>query len=90
MTRHESAPTDTVPDDAPKCEHCGDAFPDDRLLALHRGLDHYDSLNDDEREAFEDAYRDEERDLRSFRLRAIGVLVALYFGFLMVYAVVTL
>ena len=78
----------TAPDDAPRCSHCGEAFPSERLRALHRGLEHYDSLDDDERDAFEDAYRDEGEDLRSFRLRALAVLVALYFGFLMTYAVV--
>ena len=81
--------TDTTAlDDAPRCSYCGEAFPTERLRALHRGLEHYDSLDDDERDAFEDAYHDESEDLRSFRLRALAVLVALYFGFLMTYAVV--
>ncbi len=78
----------TAPDDAPRCSYCGEAFPTERLRALHRGLEHYDSLADDERAAFEGAYHDESEDLRSFRLRALAVLVALYFGFLMTYAVV--
>lgn len=81
--------TDTTAlDDAPRCSYCGETFPTERLRALHRGLEHYDSLDDDERDAFEDAYHDESEDLRSFRLRALAVLVALYFGFLMTYAVV--
>ena len=63
----------TAPDDAPRCSHCGDAFPSERLRALHRGLEHHDSLDDDERAAFEDAYHDESEDLRSFRLRALAV-----------------
>lgn len=78
----------TPPDDAPRCSYCGAAFPTERLRALHRGLEHHDSLDDAEREAFEEAYLDESEDLRSFRLRALAVLVALYFGFLMTYAVV--
>jgi len=79
---------DTPPEDAPRCSHCGEPFPSERLRALHRGLEHYDRLDDDERAAYEDAYRAEGEDLRSFRLRALAVLVALYFGFLMLYAVV--
>jgi len=84
MTRH------TPPEDAPRCSYCGEAFPDERLRDLHRGLEHYDRISDAERDAYEDAYRDEEGDLRSFRIRALAVLVALYFGFLIVYALVTL
>ncbi|MGB9963693.1 C2H2-type zinc finger protein [Halobacterium sp. CBA1126] len=79
---------DTPPEDAPRCSYCGEPFPSERLRALHRGLEHYDRLDDDERAAYEDAYRAEGEDLRSFRLRALAVLVALYFGFLMLYAVV--
>jgi hypothetical protein len=77
-----------VPDDETPsvCPDCGRPLPDERLLALHRGLDHYDSLDDDEREAFEAAYRDERDDLRVFRLKALLVLVVLYFAFLFAYA----
>ncbi|MCG1002413.1 MULTISPECIES: hypothetical protein [Halobacterium] len=77
-----------APEDAPRCSYCGEPFPSERLRALHRGLEHYGSLDDDERAAYEDAYHSEADDLRSFRLRALAALVALYFGFLMVYAVV--
>ncbi len=77
-----------APADAPRCSYCGEPFPSERLRALHRGLEHYDSLDDDERAAYEDAYHSETEDIRSFRLRALVVLVALYFGFLMTYAVV--
>jgi len=52
--------------------------------------EHYDRLDDAEREAFDEAYLAENADLRSFRLRALAVLVLLYFGFLILYAVVTL
>jgi len=79
-----------TPPDAVDCPHCGDAFPSERLRDLHRGLEHYDRLDEGEREAYEAAYLAENDDLRSFRLRAIAVLVLLYFGFLMLYAVVTL
>ncbi|WP_232701319.1 DUF7410 domain-containing protein [Halobacterium wangiae] len=79
-----------TPPDAVECPHCGEPFHDERLRDLHRGLEHYDGLDDAERDAFEEAYLAENADLRSFRLRALAVLVMLYFGFLMVYAVVTL
>ena len=79
-----------TPPDAVECTRCGAAFPSERLRDLHRGLEHYDRLDDDEREAYEAAYLAENDDLRSFRLRALAVLVMLYFGFLMLYAVVTL
>jgi|AntRauMinimDraft_4_1070384.scaffolds.fasta_scaffold00174_18 hypothetical protein len=72
------------------CEHCGERFPTERLRDLHRGLEHYRDLDDRERAAYETAYESETDDLRSFRLRALAVLVVLYFGFLMTYAVVTL
>lgn len=82
--------TPPTPSNAPACPHCGEAFPSERLLDLHRGLEHYDALDDAEREAFDDAYLAETDDLRSFRLRALAALVLLYFVFLFTYAVVTI
>jgi len=83
--------TDASPDSTDAtCAHCGERFPSARLRDLHRGLEHYAALDGDERAAYEAAYESETDDLRSFRLRALAVLVALYFGFLMTYAVVTL
>lgn len=81
----------SVPDgDSPvRCERCGRPLPEADLLALHRGLDHYGDLTETEREAFEEAYAAETETLRLFRLKAIGALVLLYFGFLVLYAVVT-
>lgn len=70
------------------CEYCGAPFADDDLLALHRGHEHAEAIDEDEREAFEDAYGAEQDEIRRFRLKALGALVLLYFGFLMVYAVV--
>jgi hypothetical protein len=74
--------------DAAVCEYCDARFADEELLALHRGHDHPDTLSEAEREAFEAAYEAEQADIRRFRLKALGALVLLYFGFLMVYAVV--
>lgn len=71
------------------CARCGRPFADEEYLALHRGLDHADDLSAAEREAFEAAHESEVADLRRFRLLALAVLVVLYFGFLMTYAVVT-
>jgi hypothetical protein len=71
------------------CDYCGRPFPDGESLTLHRGLAHYGSLTDEEREAFAEAYRAEEPDLRRFRIVALGLLVLIYFGFLMLYAGVT-
>lgn len=71
------------------CEHCGARFPTFRQYALHRGVRHPERLDDAERETFAAAREDERERLRLFRLRAVGVLVVAYFGFLMLYAVVT-
>jgi hypothetical protein len=71
------------------CDYCGRPFPDDESLTLHRGLEHYESLTADEQERFIQAYRAEEPDLRRFRIVALGLLVLIYFGFLLLYAGVT-
>lgn len=67
------------------CRVCGRAFPEPRLLVLHRGVRHADALTEGEKEAYVEAYRDEEAALRSFRIRALAVLVVLYFGVLFLY-----
>lgn len=74
--------------DAAVCEHCGASFADEELLALHCGHDHPDAIDETTQEAFETAYGAEQEEIRLFRLKALGALVLLYFGFLMVYAVV--
>lgn len=71
-----------------ECEYCGRPFAREEWLALHRGRAHPGVLADQEVEAFREAYADEEADLRRFRLKALGTLIVLYFGLLMVYAVV--
>jgi len=45
-------------------------------------------LDADEEDAFLSARADEEDELRTLRLKALGALVLLYFGFLMLYAIV--
>ena len=74
--------------DAHECPYCGRPFASADLLALHRGHAHPDVLTDDERAAFRAAYEDEQQAIREFRLKAIGLLVLVYFGFLVVYALV--
>jgi hypothetical protein len=81
-----------VPADADPhvCERCGRPFAAERHLALHRGLAHgVEALSTAEREAYETAAESETADLRRFRLLALAAVVALYFGFLFTYAVVT-
>lgn len=78
-----------VPPDAEvyACERCGERFPRERQRDLHLGLDHAGELTEAEREAYAAASAEEDADLRRFRIVALGVLVLLYFGFLMLYAV---
>lgn len=78
-----------VPADAEvyTCERCGERFPRARHRDLHRGLVHGDDLTEAEREAYATASADEHADLRRFRLVSLGLLVLIYFGFLLLYAV---
>lgn len=79
------------PEETPRveCRICGRPFPEEEQVALHRGIEHYDRLTADEREAYADAYAAEESELRRFRVKALGALVAVYFGLLLTYAVIT-
>lgn len=72
-----------------ECSYCGQPFSHEEYLVLHRGLEHGDKLSDDEVDAFHDAYQEETEELRLFRLKALALLVLLYFGFLFTYSVVT-
>ena len=86
--RNIPAEYDLPPDAEPVvCAHCGAPFADAELLALHRGIDHADAIDESERDAFEEAYESEEKRLRVFRLKALGALVLLYFGLVMTYSV---
>lgn len=80
----------TVPGDespAGTCTYCGQPFPISERLVLHKGVAHYDQLDDSEQEAFRSVYTNENDELRTLRLRALGFLVLLYFGFLFLYAI---
>ena len=92
MTEERPENADDAPDatdeDAPfTCAYCGRDFAYRQWLALHRGIEHDDRLDEEERTAYEDALDEEREDLRLFRLKALAVLVLVYFGFIMAYAV---
>jgi len=97
MTDHPDSPAfdepgieyDVPPDrSAAECDYCGRPFADESLLALHRGHEHPDEATESDRAAFEDTYEAETGQLRRFRLKSLTALVCLYFGLLMVYALV--
>jgi hypothetical protein len=97
-TDAESVPTDPPaemaydpPDGAEihRCPECDRPFPEPDLVALHRGLEHDGALEAADREAVANARESEHRRLRLFRLRTLVVLVVLYFGLLILYALVT-
>lgn len=72
-----------------KCRFCGQPFPEEEQLLLHRGIEHYDHLDETEREAYAEVYWGEQDEIRRFRLKALAMIVVLYFGLLMVYIVFT-
>ena len=81
--------TDVPDEESPaRCSHCGQPFADETLCTLHEGVAHYDVLDDDHQNAFAVAYEDEQESIRLFRLKALVVLVALYFGFLWTYSLI--
>lgn len=85
---HSQLETEAADDEAVICDYCGRPFAREELLVLHHGQHHSEALTESERDAFEEVFDDEQERIRLFRLKALGALVILYFGFLMVYAVV--
>ncbi len=87
---HEHADERTVAtdEDAAVCAYCGRPFVHEAQLPLHRGLDNSDKIDDTEREAFEEAHTKEREAIRLFRLKAIFVLVVIYFIFVMAYMLI--
>ncbi|WP_211693325.1 C2H2-type zinc finger protein [Natronomonas halophila] len=81
-------PPPDAPDEPATCEYCGERFVEDDLLALHRGQAHEGDLNEAEIEAYREARESERDEVRLFRLQALAALVAIYFGFIFVYAFV--
>lgn len=75
--------------DAPYgCDHCGREFAREDWLALHRGLDHDDTLTPQEQAAYDAALEAEREELRLFQYKALAALIVLYFGFLLLFAFV--
>lgn len=75
-------------EDAAVCAYCGRPFVHESYLALHRGLKHSTEIDDTERAAFEEAHADEYESIHLFRLKAIFVLVVVYFTFVMTYMLI--
>ncbi|WP_331236557.1 DUF7410 domain-containing protein [Natronorarus salvus] len=71
-----------------RCPHCAQPFSSDRYRTLHLGLAHYDRLAAEDRDAFVEAYRGETDEIRTFRLKVLGLLVLLYFLYLFVWLLV--
>ncbi|KAB7514931.1 C2H2-type zinc finger protein [Halosegnis rubeus] len=69
------------------CPYCDRTFVQESYRDLHLGHRHEGRLTTRERAAFERAYEREEDDLTLFRYKALGLLVLVYFGFLLAYAV---
>jgi hypothetical protein len=76
---------DAQPDDA-RCPYCDRRFARDDYRDLHLGVDHAGELTAEERERYEAALAEEEQQLRLFRYKALGLLVLVYFGFLILFA----
>ena len=82
--------TASPPDDgavgAFECPYCDRRFAREAWRDLHLGLEHAGRLDAGERAAYEAAHDAEAEEIRMFRLKALAVLVLVYFGFLLVYA----
>lgn len=81
--------TEVPPKQAPAttCDYCGRPFAAQDRLTLHKGLAHYGVISASEKESFKSELADEADELRTFRLKALGMLVILYFGLLLMYAI---
>lgn len=79
-----------VPADADpaRCPDCGRPYAREALLALHRGQVHGEALDATGRADYERAQSEETERLGLFRLKALLALIALYFGLLLIYALV--
>ncbi len=81
--------TAVLPGESPvRCPHCAQPFSSERYRTLHLGLTHYDRLSEGDRGAFVDAYRGETDEIRTFRLKVLGLLVLIYFLYLFVWLLV--
>jgi hypothetical protein len=69
------------------CETCGQEFYTSELFILHRGVRHPATLDKVEQEQYREAYANEQSAIQTFRLRALAVMIALYFGVLFLYVI---
>jgi len=91
MFRPITDPEFAVPDGerrTARCPHCDRPFRTDRLYALHLGEVHPEACADDDRERYDEAYREESHDLFTFHAKVVVSLLLLYFGVTYTYAVV--
>jgi hypothetical protein len=68
------------------CPYCDRRFAREDYRDLHLGQEHEDRLDTAERAAYGAARDAEGEAIRLFRLKALAVLVLVYFGFLVAYA----
>lgn len=68
------------------CPYCERPFRTERLLALHLGEVHEETLTDAEKESFDDAYEAESDELFIYHLKVIGALIIVYFFVTYAYA----
>lgn len=69
------------------CHYCDRPFSNETYRVLHEGVGHFDQLDDAARRSFAEAYEAEQEAIRLFRLKALGALVAIYFGFLWAFSI---
>jgi len=81
-----ASPPGEVTGAASECPYCDRRFARAAWRDLHLGLEHAERLDDGERAAYEAAHDAEAEEIRMFQLKALAVLVLVYFGFLLVYA----
>ncbi|MFC6906170.1 DUF7410 domain-containing protein [Halalkalicoccus tibetensis] len=69
------------------CPQCGRPFARAEYVTFHRGLEHPETLTEEDRTRFAEVYRAENDEIKRFRLKALAVLIGMYFTFLYLYLV---
>lgn len=76
-------------DEVFQCPYCRHPFSSRRLVSLHLGDAHAERLDAEEWESVELAREAESAELRRLRLKLTLLLVSVYFGFVVLYALVS-
>lgn len=76
----------SVDDDAERCPHCGRPFRNEHLLWLHRGEQHFDALDDDERETYAEVDDEEDDQLFIFHIKVMAAITLVTFVFIYTYS----